>query len=350
MALLYALPPPVQLPPFITNVVVAPGETNAVITWTTLSNSTSQILYGETPALGSSNMLDSNAVANHAMVLTGLQRVTQYHFRIVSTVGANRYTEDGTFSTVPFYSPLVTSSNNWRFTTNNLDGVNWIAPGYDDSGWLGQGPALLYIEDNVGVTPRNTPLPNGANGSPYPAYYFRTHFPFSGPVPGFALVFTNFIDDGAVFYLNGVEIQRVRMAGGLVSYTNLSIGCPDNNCDTTPDVPDVFRIGGDAMTNLVVGGDNVVAAEVHQFNGVGSDIVFGSAVGLVRALAGETTLRIGRTNDVVCVSWDGEGLILQRASSLSSGTNSWADVVGPGATNPYCTTNPAATAFYRLRD
>lgn len=348
-ALLYALPPPVQTPPFISNVVVAVGETNAVITWTTLSNATSQILYGVTPALGSSNTLDSNLVANHAMVLTGLQRVKPYYFRIVSTVGTNRFTEDGTFTTVPFHSPLVTSSNSWKFTTNNLDGVNWSAPGYDDSGWVGQGPALLYIEDNVGVTPRNTLLPNGANGSPYPAYCFRTHFSFSGPTDGFALVFTNLIDDGAVFYLNGTEIQRVRMAAGPVSYIDLSIGCPENNCEATADVPDVFRISGDAMTNLVAGGDNVLAAEVHQYNGIGSDIVFGSSVGLVRALASEARLRISRTNNVVCISWNGEGLILQRAGTLS-GTNSWADVVGPITASPYCTTNPAATAFYRLRD
>ena len=208
------------------------------------------------------------------------------------------------------------------------------------------------VQSTTGADPApkaNTPLPNEANGSPYPTYYFRTHFLFSGTAAGFALVFTNFIDDGAVFYLNGTEIQRVRMAGGPVSYTNLSIGCPENNCDTTPDVPDVFRISGDALTNLVAGGDNVLAAEVHQFNGTGSDVVFGSSVGLVRALAAENRLRIGRTNNVVCISWDGEGLILQSANTLS-GTNSWADVIGSGAANPYCTTNPAATAFYRLRD
>ena len=69
-ALMYTLPPPP--PPFIANVTVLPGETEATITWTTRSNSTSQILYGPAPALGSSTPLDTNRVSNHAMVLTGL--------------------------------------------------------------------------------------------------------------------------------------------------------------------------------------------------------------------------------------------------------------------------------------
>ena len=347
-ALMYTLPPPP--PPFIADVIVLPGETDATITWTTRSNSTSQILFGPTPAFGSSSSLDTNRVSNHAMVLTGLEPLTQYYFRLVSSNGPNQEVYDGSFSTVPLAVPLVTFSNVWRFSTYNLDGTSWAARDYDDSAWEGEGPALLYIENNSDVIPRSTLLPSAGTGFPHPTYYFRTHFNMPSSPAGFALVFSNFIDDGAVFYLNGTEVARVRMesAPATVVNSSLATACPPNGCDATFEAPDLFRIGGDVMTNLVVG-DNVLAAEVHQQSSASSDIVFGSAIALVRAAAGETRLRISITNSAPCVSWDGEFLTLQQAS-VFAGSNVWSDVAGPIRNSPYCITNPLSTTFYRLRN
>jgi exopolysaccharide biosynthesis protein len=349
-ALLYSLPPPVVLPPFFTNLVVLPGETNASFTWTTLSNSTAQVQYGTTTNLGSATAVDTNLVRNHAVVVSGLEPLTQYYFRLVSTVGNNQYTTNGTFTTVAFEAPLLTFSNIWRFTTNALDGTAWTASDYDDSnsGWLGSGPALFFIENNSDVFPRGTLLPPGVSGPAFPAYYFRTHFTNSGPVAGYALLFTSFIDDGAVFYLNGTEIQRVRMASGPVAYSTAASACASNSCDATFETPDIFRISGDLLTNIVAG-DNVLSAEVHQFGTNDSDIVFGSAVSLVRASASETKLCISQGTNTACLSWDTQFLTLQRAATLT-GSNIWEDVPGPIRTSPYCITNPAATTFYRLRN
>jgi hypothetical protein len=348
-ALFAMLPPPSA--PFITNIVVIRGETNATITWTTLSNSTSQVQFGVTPALGDSTPIDSTPVTNHSVTVAGLQPAMLYYFRIISMAGPSQYSSDGSFTTTTFFVPLVTFSNIWKFETNNLDGTGWMASNYDDS-WVGQGSALLYIENNTDVIPRNTPLLATSSGGPFPTYYFRTHFLVSNSLAGLSLLFTNFIDDGAVFYLNGREIQRVRMPAGPVAYSTLASDCPINSCDATFEAPDVFRISGDVMTNIV-SGDNVLAAEVHQVGTNDSDVVFGSSAALVRALASETQLRIMRTNNAVCISWDGEFLTLQRTSGLA-GTNVWTDVPGtmPGPIkhSPYCTTNPPATTFYRLRN
>ena len=138
------------------------------------------------------------------------------------------------------------------------------------------------------------------------------------------------------------------MNTGAVGYTTQASGCPVNLCDATIDVPDVFRLSGDTMTNLAVG-DNVLAAEVHQFTPSENDVVFGAAVSLVRALVTEVPLRISQSNNIVCVSWDGPGFALQGANTLT-GTNVWSDVAGPIASSPYCTTNPATTTFFRLRE
>jgi hypothetical protein len=347
-ALIYTLPPPP--PSIITNVIATPGETSVTIAWTTTTNATTQVQYGLTPALGSSNTLDSALVSSHTVTLGGLLPLTNYYFRVLSTAGGDSFFTEGTFATVPLLVPLVTEGNIWKFTTNNLDGSNWFDRDYDDSGWLGEGPPLLYIEDNAGVSPRTTALPGQTNGSIMPTYYFRTHFNFSNSTEGLVLLFTNFIDDGAVFYLNGTEVQRVRMAAAPepITYETLSVECPINNCEATLDVPDIFRLSGSALTNLVAG-DNVLAAEVHQFSANDSDVVFGSSMSLVRALAAETPLTIARSGNQVCLSWGAQFLTLQQASSLA-GSNAWADVPGPVKTSPYCVTNPAGTVFYRLRD
>src|SRR5258706_16215731 len=62
---------------------------------------------------------------------------------------------------------------------------------------------------------KNTGLPPSGGlvtgGQVMPTYYFRTHFTFNDDPAGIILYFTSYIDDGAVFYLNGAEIYRYLM-------------------------------------------------------------------------------------------------------------------------------------------
>src|SRR5918996_1148223 len=88
----------------------------------------------------------------------------------------------------------------WRYNQNNLDGVDWTARTYDDSGWP-QGPSLLAFEANTEIAPLiNTVLDDprlpvdGVNGH---AYYFRTHFNWPNPTNNVTLRFNCRIDDCA---------------------------------------------------------------------------------------------------------------------------------------------------------
>jgi hypothetical protein len=164
---------------------------------------------------------------------------------------------------------LINITNVWRYEQRvNFDGINWTAQTYDDSLWSA-GPALLYVEDNVAVAPRNTALTLGRM-----TYYFRTHFHFTNATSGASLIFSNRVDDGAVFYLNGVEVQRIRMpvSPNTILYGTGATGTPAGGDATAFDV---FGVSGDALTNLV-NGDNVLAVEVHQTSLDSSDIVFGT--------------------------------------------------------------------------
>jgi hypothetical protein len=160
---------------------------------------------------------------------------------------------------------LFPITGTWRYQTNNQDGQNWTARSFNDSTWP-SGPALHYVESAALPAPKNTPV-----ALQWTAYYFRSYFNYTGSLAGVSLVFSNLIDDGAVFYLNGAEVGRVRMPAGAVNNSTFASSLSASGDATEYDVLVI------AATNLVQG-SNCVAVEVHQVNGTSTDVVFGSAV------------------------------------------------------------------------
>ena len=276
---IYARP----LPGFINNVAALPDDTAATITWTTVSNATTQVQYGLSTNYNLSSMLLTNLVTNHAALLTNLTPGTSYYYAAYSKAGANLYVSSNFFFTTTNYVTseiLLDLTNTWDYTTNDLDGVNWTAADYDDSAWTGSGPGLLWIDlsgPNPDIPFLDTELPvDNGTGFPFITYYFRTHFSYTNSLSGVSLLFTNYVDDGAVFYLNGAEIYRLRMPDAPTPILNgtLATGYP---CDGYSTCADPFTISGALTTNLVVG-DNVLAVEVHLDNVQASAITFGSAL------------------------------------------------------------------------
>lgn len=171
------------------------------------------------------------------------------------------------------YTLLMPITQSWSYSTNNLDGTGWQAKDYVETGWSNLSPALLYIEDTALPAPKNTPLPAREDGlGPMVTYYFRTTFNVANAAIVASLTFSNLVDDGAIFYLNGVEVQRVGMATTPITYTDFATRTVDNATTF-----DLFYLSGDWLTNLVTG-NNVLAVEVHQVNATSSDIVFGTAL------------------------------------------------------------------------
>jgi hypothetical protein len=338
------------LPGPIRDLVVEPGATTALLTWKTETPASTQVEYGLTENFGSATPLDSRLTRTHVANLYGLQTGSNYYFRAISRTGSEEYSVACRVRPAPAAATrtlVFGMTNSWKHTTNNLDGVSWKAPGYGEPGWLGPGLGLLHTENNAAINPKNTLLPPGIvpTGSPFPrTFYFRTHFQFGGSTSSLSLIFSNLVDDGAVFYLNGTEIQRLRMQAPPTVITNLSAASaqPTGGDATTPDV---FAISGNLLTNLVQG-DNVLAVEVHNFSGNGNtDIVFGSALFLSRLNTSVPTLRILSEDSLATLYWNAQGFLLQRLGDLSS-SNAWADVSG---SNSPVTVPASGTMFYRLR-
>jgi len=158
---------------------------------------------------------------------------------------------------------LVGMTDAWKYEQSGEDlGTAWRRPDYDDSGWE-SGRALLYVENSTLPERKNTPLQLGET-----TYYFRTRFRIDSDIESseVSLELNTIIDDGAIIYLNGIEILRLGMSGGPVNYSTFASRTVTNAAYEGPfEVP---------TENLQVG-ENVLAAEVHQTNANSSDIVFG---------------------------------------------------------------------------
>jgi hypothetical protein len=336
---------------FINDVSALPDDVTAKITWTTIKPSSTQVQYGLTESFGSVSDLQSELVTQHEVALTGLVSDTRYFYRVISSDGKQQYVSPNfSFVTKNYVTTneIFGITNSWKYTIANLTGINWKIADYDDMAWSAGGAGLLWADmratgPNPAVEPKNTPLPSDpATGFPYITYYFRTHFTMAKLVPGTSLAFSGVIDDGAVFYLNGAEIYRLRMPVSSTSQT-LATGFP---CDGDATCPDQFTIPSTALKNLVAG-DNVLAVEVHNYNARSADTTFGLSLSAIEPLirSPELKLHIQYSGAAITLTWDETEMILQSAASAAG---PWTDV-SSAASSPVTITPAESRRFYRLR-
>lgn len=166
--------------------------------------------------------------------------------------------------------PLLPLDAVWRYQqTENLDGTAWKTPTFDDTGWP-QGRALLAAEDcNCLPAPGlGTALTIGRL-----TYYFRTHFRVDRDLSGFQLNLRTVLDDGAILWLNGVELTRIGMNAGDQPYANRAArNVSDGSLE-------FFTLPAD----LLVPGTNTLAVEVHQTSSSSSDLAWGMGLDATRS-------------------------------------------------------------------
>ena len=171
-----------------------------------------------------------------------------------------------TLDTTPIQAVLLPFTSQWRYNTNGANLLTaWKETGYDDSVWpLGNG-AFHNETGSVVPVPTNTFLPlTGVTGQRVTNYYFRTKFSLPAAAAGVTLSANMALDDGAVIYINGVEVQRINMAAGTVLATTFAASSWEANV--------LFNTNVSAAP--LVAGENTLAVEVHQQSPTSSDVVF----------------------------------------------------------------------------
>ena len=154
----------------------------------------------------------------------------------------------------------------WRYDDLGGDwGTMWREPGFNDvENTFRDGSALFGFTTNAAVYPApiQTPLANPGRTT----YYFRAYFEWTNDPSGVVLVASNYLSDGAAFYLNGTEMKRVRLPAGPVFFDTPATGGPA--------VKGQAELAGFSAGALVIG-TNLLAVETHQTAGDTADMVFG---------------------------------------------------------------------------
>jgi secreted PhoX family phosphatase len=157
----------------------------------------------------------------------------------------------------------VAKNSIWRFHDLGQDlGNGWVAANYDDASWKSGSGALGYGD------PVTTTLGYGPNSSAkYTTYYFRHKFNVSDASLYEGLIFKIRRDDGAVIYLNGVELVRTNMPAGPINYLSKAATAVANADETT-----YFTF--EVLASQLLTGTNVLAVSVHQDQVTSSDLSF----------------------------------------------------------------------------
>lgn len=185
----------------------------------------------------------------------------------------------------------------WLFNTNNLDAdAAWKDAGYTPGADWQTGNGLFGTEPSTGVialfpTPIVTVIPpNSVEPADAVTAYFRKEITLPPLGAGLVYVLKHFIDDGAVFYLNGVEFGRFNMPAGPVSYSTRAATANEATQQS-------LRLPASASA----GGNFTLAIEVHQGGATtSSDIMFAAEIAAITA---PPALSIARNDTGLSLNW-----------------------------------------------
>ena len=222
---------------------------------------------------------------------------------------------------------LVPVGAKWKFLAGSSDpGTAWRALDFDDSVWI-EGPAKLgFGDDNVA-----TVVGVGSAEAKFTTTYFRHTFNVVD-----AATLNNFLvrlmrDDGAIVYLNGIEIYRSNMPEGAVSSATFA-------ASAVGDTAEKVFVSKFFKENHLKEGRNVLAVEVHQSDAASSDLGFDLELLARYQLAPPTVAITSPTRDTavvegpITVTVDAEfvGGEITKVTLLNGET-----VVGEATTTPF---------------
>lgn len=241
---------------------------------------------------------------------------------------------------------IIPAGDPWKYLDNGSNqGTAWTTASYNDSNWA-QGNAELGYGDNDEATV----VSFGSNiNNAHITTYFRKSFTVNNPSIFTTLNLSLLRDDGAVIYINGVEVWRDNMPSGNIDYLTAAtsaIAWPNETAWHPLIISPLCLIQG----------TNVIAVEIHQSGSTSSDLSFnlkleGNTVAQNIVLERSPYLQTATDNSII-IKWKTN---IVTDSKIRYGTT-------PGnlnqlATDPYFKTdhevhlsglNPATAYYYTI--
>lgn len=229
----------------------------------------------------------------------------------------------------------------WRFyDQGTMPAGGWTSRTFNDSTWSSGAAQLGYGDDDVVTTVSFGPNPV----SKYITTWFRHAFQVEDPRTMLAATLGVIRDDGAVVYLNGVEVFRSNMPSGTITPTTLasaSVGGEDESAIFEADI-DPARF---------VAGTNVLAVEIHQSDANSSDLSFQLQLSALLQPIRDPRILTTITGEELRMAWP-LGAVGFAPVESESAVGPWSDVEAPvqsaGGQNILVVPVTTGARFYRL--
>ena len=200
-----------------------------------------------------------------------------------NTLAVEVHNRSNRSSDISFNAQLVSSQENqgdlveeiisyggvWAYSDAiEAPAADWFGVSFDDAQW-----SVGESQFGFGDGDEATVLDFGPDSSNKTAsYYFRRTVNLDHVMNVDAMTMDLSYDDGAVIYVNGAEVNRLKMADGLVTHTTYASSRSENSKSN-------FTI----PLSYFVEGENVVAIEIHNQSGRSSDISMDAQLKVKRA-------------------------------------------------------------------
>jgi PKD domain len=226
-------------------------------------------------------------------------------------------------------TPIVNYGSEWRYLDNGSNpGTSWSGLSFNDATWktglaeLGYGDGDEATIVSFGTNTRKK----------YLTTYFRRNFTITDTLSFGKYELSLKRDDGAIVFVNGIEVFRTNMPSGAVNFNGRASSEPADDGKTA--------VLADLATSAFRNGNNVIAVEVHQSSPSGEDISFD-----LQLIASE---RVNTPPSVNAGADKSFSLPLDSVQLIAAGTDSefniisyaWTKTSGPDAT----IATPAAAA------
>ena len=216
------------------------------------------------------------------------------------------------------YSDIVSSNSVWKYLDDGSNqGSAWKESNFDDATWSSGQAELGYGDGNEQTEVDFGPDSNNK----FRTTYFRKSFNVTDVSQYQSLRVRLQRDDGAIVYLNGNEIVRSNMPGGIVAYDDFAASVVGGGDEST-----FFEF--DVDLEVLKNGANVLAVEIHQANDSSSDISFdlelqgvvlGAADGTVYyTLDGSDPRSPGGAPNPIATTYDGSPFTLQSTAVVKA--------------------------------